>query len=291
VVDIDFVNTSVPGGCYENAPEEPGPTSGERLRSGLPTLRSACPVLARRRRRLRPTHSRPRLRRTRTPGCVKSQNLEADGDEVAIPDEPLVAKLRPSLATRRAGASASQKAAELRAQDPLRTRLARVLRVHTDERAWRVGGKGEELVGRQLASLPSPPWYVFHDIPIGSRGANVDHLVIGPGGVFSINTKHLTGEVWITERTFRHNGYRTDYLPKAHREGERVSAILGVPVRPVIAVICDEFTVRVAPPDVDVVSRRRIRQWLEDRPTIQSPQDAFATACRADDPATWRGLA
>jgi hypothetical protein len=206
---------------------------------------------------------------------------------MAIPDEPLVARMRPSLVTRRAGTSASQKAAELRAEDPLRTRLARVLRVHTGERAWRIGGKGEAIVGEQLAKLASPPWYVFHDIPIGSRGANVDHLVIGPGGVFSINTKNLTGKVWVSQRTFLHNGYRTNYLPKAHKEGKRVSAILGVAARPVIAVICDEFTVKAQPSDVDVVPRRKLRRWLEQRPAALSPSDAFAIARRADDPATW----
>jgi hypothetical protein len=142
-------------------------------------------------------------------------------------------------------------------------------------------------VGQQLAKLVSPPWYVFHDIPIGRRGANIDHLVVGPGGVFTINAKNLSGKVCVTERTFRHNGYRTDYLPKAHREGERVSAILGVAVRPVIAVICNEFTVKVNPADVDVVARGKLHQWLDGHPARLSPQDAFAIARLADDPATW----
>jgi hypothetical protein len=91
----------------------------------------------------------------------------------------------------------------------------------------------------------------------------------------------------VTERTFRHNGYRNDYLPKAHREGDRVSAILGVAVRPVIAVICNEFTVKANPPDVDVVARKKLHRWLEGHTARLSPQEAFAIAQRADDPATW----
>src|SRR5947209_4421219 len=130
-----------------------------------------------------------------------------------IDEGPLVARGRASLVTSKAGQSAARRAAEEHAKDPWRARIGRLLGVHTDERAWRVGAKGEQLVGRELAKLASPPWYVFHDIPIGGRGANVDHLVIGPGGVFSVNAKNLTGKVWVTERTFRHNGYRTDYLP------------------------------------------------------------------------------
>ena len=36
----------------------------------------------------------------------------------------------------------------------MRTLFARVLGVHTDERAFRVGAKGERLVGQQLDRLP-----------------------------------------------------------------------------------------------------------------------------------------
>jgi hypothetical protein len=105
--------------------------------------------------------------------------------------------------------------------------------------------------------------------------------------VFSINAKNLTGKVRVTERTFRHNEYRTDFLPKASREGARVSRCLGVEVRPVIAVICEEFTVKAPPPDVDVVARRRIRKWFEGLPPRLSAGEAFEIARRADNPATW----
>jgi hypothetical protein len=200
---------------------------------------------------------------------------------------PLVARGRASLVTSKAGQSAARRAAEEHAKDPWRARVGRLLGAHTDERAWRVGAKGEQLVGRELAKLGSPPWYVFHDIPIGRRGANVDHLVIGPGGIFSVNAKNLSGKVRVTERTFRHNGYRTDYLPKATAEGRRVAAALGVDARPVLAVICDDFEVKTPPTDVDVVGRRRLRRWLERLPPRLSPAEAFAIARRADDPATW----
>src|SRR5437763_834061 len=110
--------------------------------------------------------------------------------------------------------------------------------------------------------------------------------VIGPAGVFSINTKNLAGKVRVTERTFRHNDIRTDYLPKATREGQRATALLGVDVRPVLAVICDEFIVKVNPIDVDVVARRNLRRWLEGLPPRLSASETFAIARRADDPAT-----
>jgi hypothetical protein len=59
-----------------------------------------------------------------------------------------------------------------------------VLGVHTDAAAWSKGEKGEELVGKRLEKLGST-WKVIHSIPIGSKGTDIDHVVIGPGGVFT----------------------------------------------------------------------------------------------------------
>ena len=57
------------------------------------------------------------------------------------------------LAANRPGAAARAKALEVRRAAPVRSRVARVMGVHTDERAWRVGADGEEEVGRRLAKL------------------------------------------------------------------------------------------------------------------------------------------
>lgn len=214
-----------------------------------------------------------------------------EDDEYFGPTNPTP---RDSLFVRPAGGGARDKAEELRRTAPVRTLLARALGVHTDERAWRRGARGEELVAARLAKLPAGSWFVFHDLPIGDRGANVDHLVIGPGGVFSLNTKNLTGKVWVAERTLLHNGRKTDYLPKARREGERVAGLLStavrwpVAVRPVVVVICDDFTVKAQPPDVSVVARRRITPWLTAQPAVLDAHQVFAIAAAADRPDTWR---
>lgn len=81
----------------------------------------------------------------------------------------------------------------------MRTFLARVLMVHTEERAWRIGADGEEKVGAQLDKLiqRDPRWRAIHAIEVGERGSDIDHLVIGPGGVYSLNAKHHPGaKVW-----------------------------------------------------------------------------------------------
>jgi Nuclease-related domain len=55
----------------------------------------------------------------------------------------------------------------------------------------RLGYLGERAVGEALAPLLADGYRVFHDIPAEADGArfNVDHVVVGPTGVFAIETK------------------------------------------------------------------------------------------------------
>jgi hypothetical protein len=153
------------------------------------------------------------------------------------------------------------------------------LGVHTTERAWRQGAKGEEMVGAQLARLPDS-WRVINDISLNEKGHNVDHLVIGPGGVFSLNAKNLSGRVWVAERAFYVNGRPTDYLRKADWEAREVTKRLAgshvqFKVEPVIVVIADRDRIKIKaqPLNVAVVKRREIRAWLESQPTRLTPDD------------------
>jgi hypothetical protein len=75
----------------------------------------------------------------------------------AVPDlEPYaitIDRLATDLSGNKAGGSARERAREERAAAPVASLLARLMKVHTDERAWRVGAEGEERVGGQLEKL------------------------------------------------------------------------------------------------------------------------------------------
>jgi hypothetical protein len=94
-------------------------------------------------------------------------------------------RLDVDLAMNRAGERPHSQALAIRRSEPIWTLLSRLVGVHCDERAWRLGAKGEEIVAKELATL-GPKWHVLHSIPLGDGGADVDHLVIGPAGVFSL---------------------------------------------------------------------------------------------------------
>jgi hypothetical protein len=54
-----------------------------------------------------------------------------------------------------------------------------------------LGLKGERLVGEMLNKLMKDGFDVFHDFPLEPDGKspNIDHIVVGPNGVFAIETK------------------------------------------------------------------------------------------------------
>ena len=144
------------------------------------------------------------------------------------------------------------------------------------ERAWRVGAKGDEQVGRELARLPHG-WHVLHAIPIGNT--EIDHVVIGPRGVFTLNTKHHPhGTVCVYEQGLWVNGHSTVYLHDSRCGAKRTTTILSsacampVEVRPAIVFVdLARLTMKGTPPDVYITTRRSLRNFLMQQPTRLTP--------------------
>lgn len=175
--------------------------------------------------------------------------------------------------------------------------LGRILDVHTDERAWRVGAEGEELVGRELAATTrrDPRWQFLHSIPIGTRGSDIDHIAIGPGGVFTINTKHHPGaRLWVGGGTFIVNGQRQPYVRNARYEAQRVSRLLstalGAPLTVagmIVPVRCRALVVKTPPLGVLVIRHRDLRRWLCRLPPVLTEPQMQTVFDVARNPRTW----
>jgi hypothetical protein len=69
--------------------------------------------------------------------------------------------------------------------------------VSQEARAWRLGARGERRTARILARLERDGFVAFHDLAVPGSPANIDHLVIGPTGVFVIDSKLYRGAVRI----------------------------------------------------------------------------------------------
>jgi Nuclease-related domain len=87
------------------------------------------------------------------------------------------------------------------------------------------GAMAEEQVGALLDSLADERWQVIHDATLG-RG-NVDHIVIGPPGVFTIETKSHAGPI----RVGRLHGAT---IAQAQAQGKAIGWVTGFDVEPLV---------------------------------------------------------
>jgi hypothetical protein len=106
-------------------------------------------------------------------------------------------------------------------------------------RTWQRGAQGERHTARLLGRLARDGFVVFHDLAVpGNTRANVDHLVIGPTGLFVIDSKQWTGRVHQgVDGLVWHNHHRLDRtLETVHWEAETVGRLLGTRVAALLCV-------------------------------------------------------
>jgi hypothetical protein len=105
-------------------------------------------------------------------------------------------------------------------------------------RAWHCGARGERQTARLLDRLGRDGYRVLHDLAMPGSLANVDHLVVGPSGVFVIDSKQWTGSVQQSaDGLIWHNHYRLDRaLATIRWQAVTLGQLLGVPVAPLICV-------------------------------------------------------
>lgn len=208
---------------------------------------------------------------------------------------PLRTAATQDLAANQPGANVAAEAKALRDAAPVRTFFERLVGAHTEERSWRVGAKGERLVADQLERLP-PSWHTLHSIRLSETGTDLDHLVVGPGGILSVNTKHHPdAKVWVAGETFLVNGQRQSYIRASRSEGKKVARLLSaaygsnVDVTPVIAVVgaAGGFELKEPPVGVVVCPRRALAGWLWSLPSLLSPKEVDGIFSVARLPGTW----
>lgn len=110
-----------------------------------------------------------------------------------------------------------------------------MVRPDRDPERWLRGAAGEEATAALLAELPGRRWIVFHDRAVPGSAANLDHVVVGPTGVWVIDTKSYRAPLRAGWRSVRVGDHRIDTATAAW-EASVVADRLGVDVRAVLAV-------------------------------------------------------
>jgi hypothetical protein len=162
-------------------------------------------------------------------------------------------------------------------------------------RSWRQGLVGERHTARRLRSL-GRGWYTLHAVQYPS-GTDVDHLVIGPPGVFTVNSKHHKGKkVWYGDRAITVNGGKTRHIPASLSEARKASAALTracgftVKARPVLAVVgAAKLEVRQAAPPVLVLAADDLPSRLSGMSPVLAPDEVERIYAVARMGRTWSG--
>lgn len=142
----------------------------------------------------------------------------------------------------------------------------------------RKGAEGEELTSSVLRPLRRHGWRVVHDVEYPGRG-NVDHLLIGPGGIIAVDSKYTSERLWVTPKAI--GGSQRNHIGQAKFSAtlaERALAEAGLDhmaVQPALV-----FWGPGAPPiegdqimiqNTLVLEGRQARAWrltLRDRPSV-----------------------
>jgi hypothetical protein len=156
-----------------------------------------------------------------------------------------------------------------------------------DAIAWRRGAAGERRTARLLGQLEQQGWVVLHDLAVPGSPANLDHLVIGPGGVFVIDSKQYRGRLQL-DPTGRLRHGRSPLAPALRAvgfEADQAAQVLpdpGVAVVPIVAVHGAQVPWgKVVVEGVPVVAARRLPRLLRQLPAVLGPERVAGLADQA----------
>ena len=136
------------------------------------------------------------------------------------------------------------------------------------------GAEDEAATAKVLASLP-PGWAALHDVRWpGRRLANVDHVIVGPGGVFVIDSKNWTGRIIVDGGRLRQNGYSREKTVAAAADAALAIAELISPyadyVHPVLCIVGQDRLIGRCR-EVMVCSTTNLVDMLTTRPVVFTP--------------------
>lgn len=143
---------------------------------------------------------------------------------------------------------------------------------------WLDGAEGERRTEKALISLERQGWHVAHDLQ-GKYG-NVDHLVVGPAGVFLLDSKNWFGDVTVEEGvatiTPRDNpdaawsatglARRMRAMSKSNKEALQTLTGIRTWIQPVVVVWAPFAQKHVESQGIAYVAGENLAEWLLRRP-------------------------
>ena len=170
------------------------------------------------------------------------------------------------------------------AHDVARRQREEAERLQRSAALWEQGAEGEVAVARALESLPEG-WVVLHDLAWpGRQRANIDHVLIGPSGVFVVDAKNWSGRIEVRDQVLRQNGRQRESAVSSVTTAAIAVQEIVSPI-PCVGVLCfvrDE-PLEASTWNVTVCSTTNLVTVLTFQPAVLGPDDVrrCAEAVRA----------
>ncbi len=201
-----------------------------------------------------------------------------------------------SLRERIAGQSAMSDVVLAQSAVPPRGRVARILGLSPLSAQSRMsynGALGELLVGDVLENLGGN-WDILHDLPLALSGALLDHLVIGPAGVFAVHVSNPTDNdfILVSDRLpVGHEAY--DHLSAARAQAAAAAALLSaaspspVIVRALLVVVEKRFLGARVAADAVVIPLNDLERFVTGAARTLTGAEVARISDLADLATTW----
>jgi hypothetical protein len=165
-----------------------------------------------------------------------------------------------------------------------------LLRLPFEAMFWTKGVEGERKTAAFVEPLLDAGYVVLYNRMIPGMKGDIDSLVIGPTGIFPIETKNWGGKVEIkNDRLFVGDHDRTWVIDQVYREALAVQVALGeeltshrVTVTPILCAIKGVTSKAGIVGGVHIVDGKRLARLISDRAAIFDDEDVQRIARLAD---------
>lgn len=146
---------------------------------------------------------------------------------------------------------------------------------------WSSGAEGEEKVAKYLAHL-NESYYVIHDVVLPRMKGNIDHVVLGPNGVFVIETKNhkgfitCNGDFWKQQKYGRRGTRYLGRIGSPSKQVKRKAVLLNkfiqkhlqiyLYVNGLVVFTNEHVRLRIGDPTVAVLRPSEICDFIENYP-------------------------
>jgi hypothetical protein len=102
---------------------------------------------------------------------------------------------------------------------------------------WARGAAGERTTERALMALP-PTYHIFHGLKTARSGSDIDHVVIGPSGIWVVDTKDWSGVAEVRDGDLKCGRYsRANHVDSVQRQATLVRERLGFDAAPMLCFV------------------------------------------------------